>query len=694
MRLLRGRRPLAGAAALAVLLAPSVTACGSASAPTGLPGPPVAATAVAYANGRAYVSWRAGSGGPSDTYEVVTQGAAGAATRTVVAGTNTMVAGLTAGRSYAFLVAAANEVGLSTPGTTNLVKAAGAVAPGAPVRPVLTASRTDNQVIVSWDRPAGSPAPERYNVAVFEGTATAQYPVGSFVCYAPCTGKTVAVDPGTVASIQVAAANPVGQSPAVSSNQVSVARPCALACMGIDATAPGAAETHPASGFLHAIGSRTSPVVLQGLGAQHWRVSATFGPASTPYAEETTAGALPDADLTELLSDDWRAGQTEPRGAPNMGFAIPPWTELARYQNWTTNEVRTIEAVGRARGFKISYWEVQNEPFSANYFSAGADPAFPPALGGAGETVADVEAQYLAAYRGIKVADPHASVVAPSLTAWAGGPAEAGAEQAGSLDMRTFLDFAVINKAPPDAIAWHDNNTFPLPDGFAPDRGPAQPGDVQASVTQLRALLAERPSLGHPAILVNEYGSPSLSLVPGWDVGQLAALDAARVSEANRSCYGTCGDGYLDGLLAGDGSTPLPGYWVYAFYARAAGRQIPVATTFSGVTGLATVARSGAVTALLGRHQGCPATTLAACPPTPVPISVKVGFAGSAQVTEADIPAGSQTLTRPVTGPTVTVPVIDGVISITTPAMGDGDAVALVVAPGWPVASMPSRTIR
>ncbi len=37
---------------------------------------------------------------------------------------------------------------------------------------------------------------------------------------------------------------------------------------------------------------------------------------------------------------------------------------------------------------------------------------------------------------------------------------------------------------------------------------------------------------------------------------------------------------------------------------------------------------------------------------------------------------------RPVTGLTVTVPVIDGVISITTPAMGDGDAVAPVVAPG------------
>lgn len=73
-----------------------------------------------------------------------------------------------------------------------------------------------------------------------------------------------------------------------------------------------------------------------------------------------------------------------------------------------SNEVRTIEAAGRARGFKISYWEVQNEPFSGNYYSAEPNPAVPITLGGAGETVADFEAQYLAAYRGIKTADPHA----------------------------------------------------------------------------------------------------------------------------------------------------------------------------------------------------------------------------------------------------------------------------------------------
>ncbi|MDQ2729996.1 MAG: fibronectin type III domain-containing protein, partial [Actinomycetota bacterium] len=669
-----------------LLAAPSVAGCGTAAAPAAPKGRaprPAAASAVAYANGRAYVSWQPGTGGPSDTYVVETMGSGAAPTRTVVAGTNTTVAGLIAGRSYSFGVAAANQAGIGNAATTNRLTAVGAVAPGAPVHPVLTASKTDNRVTVSWERPAPTPAPERYDVEVFEGGPRAQYPVGAFVCYAPCTTKTVAADPGTEASIRVSAANPAGRSPAVSSNRVPVAHPCALACVGIDATDPGTAETHPGSGFLHAIGPRTSPTARQALAAEHWRVSATFGSPAATYGEETTAGTVPGADLTELLSDDWRTSQHEPPAAANAGFAIPPWTDLAGYQAWMTTAVRAIEAVGRARGFTITYWEVQNEPFSPNFYSAGARPALPPALGGVGETVADFDAQYLAAYRGIKAADPHAKVVAPSLETWAAGPAEAGAEEAGSVDMRSFLDVAVINQAPPDAIAWHENDTYPLPDNFATGQGPAQPGDVQAAALQLRALLAERPTLGHPAILVNEYDSPLLSLVPGWDVGQLAALDTAGVSEANRACYyGTCGDGYLDGLLAGDGSTPLPGYWVYALYARTAGRQVPVATTFTGVTGLAAVARSGVVTALLGRHQGCPPAALGACVPAAVPISVKVGFTGSAQVTESGIPAGTGPLAGPVMNPTVRVPVLHGAVSITTPPMPDGDAVALVVAPG------------
>jgi hypothetical protein len=321
---------------------------------------------------------------------------------------------------------------------------------------------------------------------------------------------------------------------------------------------------------------------------------------------------------------------------------------------------------------------VQNEPFSGDYYSAGPNPALPPAQGGTGETIADFEAQYLAAYRGIKAADPHAKIVAPSLETWAAGAAEADTEAAGSIDMRAFLDFAVTHHVPPDAIAWHDNNTFPLPDQFAPSQGPALPSGLQASVAQLRQLLAERPSLGQPAILINEYGSPTLSLLPGWDVGQLAAMDDAGVTEANRSCYATCDDGYLDGLLAGDGRTPLPGYWVYALYAKITGRQLPLATTFTGVTGIAVTAPAGPVTVLLGRHQGCSAPT-AACRPGTVPLLVRVPFRGRVTIAVAIIPGGLRPLAFPVVEPPVQRTVTQGEVSILTPVIDDGDAVAVTI---------------
>jgi hypothetical protein len=655
---------------MAVVLAASVTACGSTSSRRS------AATAVAYAGGRAYVSWPPGAGAPSDTSVVKTVTETGATTaQTVVAGTDTVVAGLIPGRSYSFRVAGSNGAV-----TTNRVRAVGAAVPGAPLRPVLTASRTDNQVTVSWRPPSSPAAPERYDIQVSEGTATASRPVGSFMCFAPCTARTVALDPGAVASMQVASANPVGRSSAVTSNQVTVAHPCSLACVNVDATAPGAAETHPAAGFLHSIGPRTPPAVVRPLGAGHWRVSTIFG-STVAYGEETAAGSVPGVDLTELLSDDWRTSQSEPPQAANAGFAVPPWTELDRYQAWITAEVRTVEAVGQSGRYTVNYWEVQNEPFSGAYYSAGTNPALPPAEGGAGETIADFEAQYLAAYRGIKAADPQAKVVAPSLETWAAGPAEAGLEAAGSIDMRTFLDFAVIHHAPPDAIAWHDNNTLPLPDQFAPSQGPVQPAGLEASVAQLRQLLAERPSLGHPAILVNEYGSPTLSLLPGWDVGQLAAVDAAGVTEANRSCFGTCADGYLDGLLAGDGRTPLPGYWVYALYAKITGRKVPVASTFTDVTALATVTPSGSVGILLGRHQGCVPQT-PACGPKAVSVLVKVPFSGAATVSVASIPGGIGPLAFPNVQPSIRQQVTGGVVSVTTPAFNDGGAVAVTVTPG------------
>jgi hypothetical protein len=477
------------------------------------------------------------------------------------------------------------------------------------------------------------------------------------------------VDPGSVVSVRVAAANGVGASAPVDSNTVVATHRCPLACLVVDATDRGPAEMRLASGFLHAVGAKTLPPaspVLAALAPLHWRVATSWN------MEDTAAGGQRGVDLTELLSDDWWASHNV------AGRAVPPWWNWSEYSSWVTAAVRVIEAQGKLHGFSVRYWEVQNEPMDSHYDLGSLVP-------GGRETVAEAEQQYLVAYRAIKAADPSARVLAPSLMSWAANRAEAN----GMLDMRTFLDFAVLNGVAPDAIAFHDNLYGPLPDEFAPNHGPMQPSELETAVGQLRAMIAGRPSLGHPDILINEYGDPNTSGLPGWDVGRMAAIERSGVTEANRSCWGTCSDGALDGLLTGDGRTTLPGYWVYAFYATLSGNQVPVTSTFTDVTGLATVERSGAIQVLVGRHQGCTAAVAIFCPilpsavpATPASITVRTGFGGQAAVRSALIPAGSRgrsPLSAPIEQPVLMLPVVNGTVTIATPSLQDGDAVELTI---------------
>jgi hypothetical protein len=170
-------------------------------------------------------------------------------------------------------------------------------------------------------------------------------------------------------------------------------------------------------------------------------------------------------------------------------------------------------------------------------------------------------------------------------------------------------------------------------------------------------------------------------------VGRIAAIDAAGVAEANRACWNTCGDGYLDGLLAGDGRTTLPGYWAYAFYAGMKGEQVPVASTFSAVTGLATVDRSGTIRILVGRHQGCTNAVAAFCaslPAMPVTLKLRVPSVGAVRMVVEAIPMGP-TAATPLRAPIVArpfeQPVAGGEVTVTIPALRDGDAVAMVISP-------------
>lgn len=634
------------------------------------PPAPVDLNAVPYAAGRAYVSWAAGTGGESKEYHLETllqraNGTTDEGGETVI-GTNVVVDGLRAGHLYQFEVNALNPLGPGPRVSSNGITAVGPLPPQPPTNLTLTASTSDNEVTVSWFPSNSSPAAESYRIGVFEGSDPTLHQVGAVSCEAPCTTETIDADPGATESVNVTASNSFGNSRTVWSNQVTVARRCPLACLTVATGSPGRAETRPSDGFLAPDGPPAQASVLSRLAPTAWRTNRASLADTSPAA----LAQLRTAAITELMSDDWLAGHNVD------GYAVTPWSNWATYSHWLTSDVDEVEGLAVKDGLTIKYWDVQNEPFGGHYYSSSDVPP-------ASETLANFEEQFLVAYKAIKAADPNAQVIGPSLIAWS----DDTAHPLNILDMRTFLDFCVANGIQLGGISFHDNNFAPLPGWYTPDSDPAaQPAEVTTEIARLRHLIADRPSLGQPGILVNEYGDPDTYLLPGWSVGRIAALDEANVAGANRSCWGNCSAASLDGLLAPDGLTRLPDYWVYAFYASMAGHTVPVSSTDTGVTGLATVDGTGTVKVLVGRHQSCTAAVSVFCPVLAagqVSVKVQIPRASRVRVTVAPIPLGATT-TAPLTSlspVTNTQAVVEGSVTITTPALFDGDAAEITVNP-------------
>lgn len=659
----------AGAAAASLLtLALVVPPAHDAMLPTSsawsaVPPAPASVEALPYAGGRAYVSWVAGSGNESDTYHVETyqvtsSGLVDDGGMSAV-GADTVVGGLTVGSTYQFTVNALNAYGAGAAASTKAITAVGLLVPATPSGVKLTTDGSDNQLTLSWTVSQAAPAAEKYDIGVFEGSGASLHQVGAVSCQAPCTSLPIQATPGSITSTDVITANAVGLGTPAWSNAVLVPQPCPLACVTVAAGSPGAPFGHPSDGFLVPGG----PANAGTLAPEQWRTNAATLAAMTPV----DLASMHNSAITEILSDDWI------RTHNIAGYAAPPWSNWGAYASWITSEVSQIESMGRQQGFTVKYWEIQNEPFGGYYYS---NSSLPPAS----ETVSMFETQFLVAYRAIKAADPNASVVGPSMISFEANPADTS-----GIDLRTFLDFAVANGITLGAVSFHDNNFSGSESWYAPQSAPVdQPAEVQGHIAELQQMIAQRPSLGGPVILVNEYGDPYTYQVPGWDVGRIAALDAAGVNGANRSCWSDCAAS-LGGILTPDGLTPLAGYWAYAFYSGMSGSTVPVTSSYTDVTGLASVDSTGQVKALIGRHQSCVLISVY-CPALPTQsatVAVQVPNASTAEVTMAVIPAGSS-LTAPLTSlspTTSTVQVTEGSVTVSTPALHDGDAVEITVTP-------------
>jgi hypothetical protein len=225
------------------------------------------------------------------------------------------------------------------------------------------------------------------------------------------------------------------------------------------------------------------------------------------------------------------------------------------------------------------------------------------------------------------------------------------------------------------------------------------PEIIEGHVAEARTLIADRPALGKPQIWVNEYGRPSDYEIPGWTLGDIAALEAAGVDRAGRSCWpdpvaggpvvDDCAAANLDGLLAGNGSAPRADYWVYAAYAQLTGELVAATSSDTSISVLASRSDSNHhVVALIGRHDGCLPGVNSSCTgtdavsvaPTGLTIGVRVPWKGPSAMVTLSVVLPSW---APVAAPTVvfrgSAPVTDGLLALPLQSVADGQVYLLTI---------------
>lgn len=345
------------------------------------------------------------------------------------------------------------------------------------------------------------------------------------------------------------------------------------ACVTLDGTRSLGAVDHAGSGFLHGVmpGPNQDGAYLKALDATMYRSSPAVGAPGTYNWSSWDVATSAGAKTTLILSDLWVAKNPD-------GSKATPWSNWAAYASWVRSTVTSIMASGR----QVDYWEVYSEPgWHAQYSAADF----------ANETPADLLKQFQVAYNAIKSVDPSAAIVGPSTGQWSLTPMPRSGINNG-FDLGTFLRFAAANNLKLAAVAWHDNSL--------------SPAQVVADAKATWSLIRSLPGLGDPKMFLDEYGSLVTQLIPGWDVGYLAAITDAGIASGVRSCWFVCSHPSLDGLLTSDGQSPTGAYYLRAKYAEMSGQMMSASTTDASVQALGSVDSSKRqIVALIGRSRGC-----------------------------------------------------------------------------------------
>jgi hypothetical protein len=422
-------------------------------------------------------------------------------------------------------------------------------------------------------------------------------------------------------------------------------------CINVDSSRLIEPAARQASGILHSMnGDSLDASHLSQLGVSMWRSSSNdWAGSAAPW----TTAAADHVPITYLLSDKWLSD--------TGGGRITPWSDWNRYRTWVSSSVEALQGAGS----HIDYWEVYNEP----------DYSLPPSEA-VTATPDRLLTQFRVAYEAIRSVSPNARIIGPSTSGWIERPTSH------SFSMAQFLDFAVASHLSLAAINWHYNAV--------------NPSGIEQEVAQARALVAERPELGRPMIFINEYGTQGTQRIPGWDVQYLGALTDAQVNSAGRSCWQTdCSTAVMDGLLASDGVSTLPDYWVRAFYAQMTGNMVAASASSRSAGVIASVDPTGSeMKVLLGYGQGCTQDPRCAAStpwavrglPVETRVTVRVPWSsGHVEIAESRIPGSSSVspIPQPAASGVGALPITLGsggpTVTLDLGSVTDGDAWSLTL---------------
>lgn len=491
-------------------------------------------------------------------------------------------------------------------------------------------------------------------------------------------------------TVNVRVHNACGTSPIASSDQFTYEYPTSECVSGSCSVAIGSTSVgtlgHVALGFLDGFNTDSGVTItphdvalVDALHPQQWRLgqAGLNEPGGGVFGLARQAGAQISLDLTSDW-EDW--AYTNDRS-----YYQAPYGDLSTYYSFIYNDVKQRLAAGQVP----DYFDVWNEPANTG-------------------TVNQWLSVYGTAYDAIEAADPGARVVGPSIASFLIASAGDGDQPGDELSLTDFLNWEISSGVRMAAISWHEDGTTvdasdvspgpgmptePDPGGF---RDYWSPDAIATHVSQAKALIASYPALSQTQVFVNEYG-PTYSInVPGWMVGDFAALEQSGADQGMMTCVdgAACHD-LLDGLIGSDGTPQMP-YWVTSAYSQMSGDRLATSASGSNLYTLATrVTGSQTVQALIGRAddcwggQQCPQFHGASDAPAALTLTAALpGSASSANVTFEPLPdsatgqvGANDVPAAPAPIALDDVPVHSGIVTVPLGAVDDGDAFYVTITP-------------